>query len=67
VVEAMKAKAKKKERIIFNPRRELLTDDHRIQRRGLYAHFCFNHNELLIDETDEEFKACLCGVPNPLT
>jgi hypothetical protein len=57
-------------RVKFNPNRYGFTEgkpgtpDFRI-RKGLYAHNCYDHNELLIDETDPEFASCKCGCPDP--
>lgn len=57
-------------RIIFNPTRkrvvDLLSDGERV-RSGLYTHYCYEWDEMLIDENDPEFAVCLCGMPNPKT
>jgi len=73
----MKAKAKitKAPRIIFNPTRKWICDPvpgtgcplYKGARNGLYAHFCYDWDEMLIDETDPEFNSCMCGMPNPKT
>lgn len=67
-----KGKIVKPSRIVFNPYRHEVKEPgrceiQRTRRRGLYAHFCFDHNEMLIDETDSEFAKCNCGMPNPKT
>ena len=56
----------KSNRLIFNPNNHTLTDSLRV-RRGKYAHYCFDHNDLLIDENDKEFITCECGRVNPRT
>ena len=57
------AKPTKIERIVFNIDHKAMHDPctNRI-RKGKYAHFCFYHDELLIDENDQEFSSCLCGM-----
>ena len=62
-------KKKNQERIIFNPHRIMIIDpnpdDGKHQKRaGIYAHFCFDWYDRLIDENDVEFSSCTCGVPN---
>lgn len=57
-------------RIVFNPHNAVLTDvlgPITKMRHGRYAHYCYSWDELLIDEGDEEFKVCECGVPNART
>lgn len=34
-------------------------------RLGEFAHFCYDWDLMLIDETDREFEACLCFRPHP--
>jgi len=58
-------------RIVFNPNRVVITDDSVWpfeSRSGQYAHFCYEFDDMLIDETDiKEFASCNCGKPNPKT
>jgi hypothetical protein len=69
----MKTKGKiasKPARVVFNPHRKMLTEGVPPKcsgRNGLYAHFCYEYDEMLIDENDPEFVNCLCGMPNPKT
>ena len=57
----VKVKGKTQERMFLNPYKRVLTDGDRI-RSGLFAHYCYDLDELLIDETDiDEFTICLCG------
>jgi len=66
----MKAKVKIA-RVVFNPYRRILTEEVRGKvicvRTGLYAHYCYEYDDMLIDESDPEFKNCLCGIPNAKT
>ena len=67
-----KAKPAKKRlsRVILNPRSEVLTEEIRgivTRRSGKFAHYCYDYDEMLIDENDPEFQTCLCGVPNART
>ena len=61
----------KPKRFIFNPDNRLVVDNvpgvYIRSRQGKYAHYCYEWDELLIDEHDPEFEACLCGMPNPKT
>lgn len=72
----MKSKAKiaTKSRVVFNPNRLDMyeTDSKHVMiqgsmRDGLYAHYCYDWDEMLIDENDPEFECCNCGKPNPKT
>ncbi len=62
-------------RVVFNPHNKELTEEFdnvrgvaaHITRKGKYAHYCYDWDEMLIDENDPEFEACTCGKPNPLT
>jgi hypothetical protein len=66
-----KARIRKVSRVVFNPRRLSIVDpgyaSGKVRRDGLYAHFCFDFEDTLIDETDDVFEACTCGMPNPKT
>lgn len=61
-------------RVIFNPTGKKIIepmamgpDNLPIVRSGLYAHFCYDWDEMLIDEHDPEFEYCICGMPNNKT
>jgi hypothetical protein len=60
-------------RVVFNPNQAPIVDqcDRELgkprMRKGKYAHYCYEWDELLIDETDFEFPFCKCGCPNPKT
>ena len=60
-------------RICFNPTRATIYDPidpdgfRYMSRNGLYAHFCYEWDEMLIDETDSEFALCKCGCPDERT
>lgn len=63
-----------KARIVFNPSRAMIIDSVSTgraggseMRNGLYAHFCYDWDEMLIDENDPEFGVCTCGIPNSKT
>ncbi len=64
-------KKKLQERIVFNPTRQPIKchvgAKEVITRSGKYAHFCYEWDDMLIDETDKEFEVCQCGKPNPRT
>jgi len=67
----MKAKVKIA-RVVFNPHQEIVYDDltkNRLHnyRCGIYAHFCYEWDEMLIDENDPEFETCSCGMPDGRT
>lgn len=67
-----KGEIAKSSRIIFNPTGKIIRDpvgpeNVATARSGIYAHFCYDWDELLIDETDPEFEACTCGKSNPKT
>ncbi len=59
----MKTKAT---RVVFNPLGKTLEGDGR-KLNGKYAHYCYEWDDMLIDETCEEFSACVCGKPDPRT
>jgi hypothetical protein len=64
-----KGKIVKPSRIIFNPNNAVIVDPCdtglNVIRSGKYAHYCYEWDEMLIDEHDPEFEACNCGKPNP--
>ena len=69
----LKAKTAKPSRVLLNPNRLRIVDpcEHELglprERNGIFAHYCYEWDEMLIDETDPEFATCLCGCPNPKT
>lgn len=57
-------------RVVFNPHNNVITDTLgplTKSRHGKYAHYCYDWDELLIDENDPEFEVCNCGKPNAKT
>jgi hypothetical protein len=65
-----KGKIVKPSRVVFNPHNELIFENLNQpirSRKGRYAHYCYEWDEMLIDENDPEFESCLCGMPNPKT
>ena len=59
---ATSRKQKKIAQIVFNPTGKQVIDPCTgVIRTGKYAHFCYEYDELLIDENDAEFSTCLCG------
>lgn len=49
-----------KGRVLLNPSGKTIVDGN-VQRSGKMAHNCYEWDEMLIDETDPEYDACLCG------
>lgn len=50
-------------RTVLNPRRETLEGDGRKSNSPM-AHYCWDWDDLLIDENCEEFELCHCGLAN---
>ena len=68
-----KGRTVKIERVVFNPTEKVITDPDvpvgspYSERKGKYAHLCYDWDEMLIDEHDSEFSSCSCGLPNTRT
>lgn len=67
-----KAKIAKLARVVFNPDQAVIYDPAPANslhnyRCGKYSHYCYDNNEMLIDENDSEFATCNCGKPNSKT